>query len=239
MFYDCISLKTINVGFNNWTSSNETTDWLKNVSSTGTFICPSELQEVRGTSRIPEGWTIQRKHSARSYIQDGLIAMWDGKENTAFGIHNPNATVWTDIVGGKIASPKQTGNNPIWGTNGFTGDGVNRELECTQNPFYGLTEGCTIEARFYMPNMDGNSFSYVTDITQEYQPIDLFHTYYIGYGFNNDIYIGAGISENIYDSITVTSNIPTKGITGTIRLSNTSSIKAYAINGECMNNLID
>ena len=151
MFNGCLNLSSINVSFTEWNPTTATINWLSNVKSTGTFICPSELQEVRGVSYIPEGWTIERKHSARSYIQDGLIAMWDGKENTAFGVHNPNATVWTDIVGGKIASPKQTGNNPIWGTNGFTGDGVNRELECTQNPFYGLTEGCTIEARFYMP----------------------------------------------------------------------------------------
>ena len=37
--------------------------------------------------------------SAKSYIQDGLIAMWDGIENTGYGIHDENATVWKDLVG--------------------------------------------------------------------------------------------------------------------------------------------
>ena len=37
--------------------------------------------------------------SAKSYIQDGLIAMWDGIENDGFGVHNPNATVWKDLIG--------------------------------------------------------------------------------------------------------------------------------------------
>ena len=34
------------------------------------------------------------------YIQDGLIAMWDGIENAGLGIHNPNSTVWADLVSG-------------------------------------------------------------------------------------------------------------------------------------------
>lgn len=37
--------------------------------------------------------------SAKSYIQDGLIAMWDGIENAGWGIHNPNATILKDLVG--------------------------------------------------------------------------------------------------------------------------------------------
>lgn len=38
--------------------------------------------------------------SAKSYVQDGLVAMWDGIENDGWGVHNPNATVWKDLVGG-------------------------------------------------------------------------------------------------------------------------------------------
>lgn len=38
--------------------------------------------------------------SARSYVNDGLIAMWDGIENAGWGTHDPNATVWKDLVGG-------------------------------------------------------------------------------------------------------------------------------------------
>lgn len=36
--------------------------------------------------------------SARSYVQDGLIAMWDGIENAGYGVHNPNATVWKNLI---------------------------------------------------------------------------------------------------------------------------------------------
>lgn len=39
------------------------------------------------------------KLSAKSYVQDGLVAMWDGIENAGWGLHDPNATVWKNLVG--------------------------------------------------------------------------------------------------------------------------------------------
>lgn len=38
--------------------------------------------------------------TARSYVQDGLIAMWDGIENAGWGVHDANAQNWTALVGG-------------------------------------------------------------------------------------------------------------------------------------------
>lgn len=35
--------------------------------------------------------------SAKDYIQDGLVAMWDGIENAGWGTHDPSATVWKDL----------------------------------------------------------------------------------------------------------------------------------------------
>ena len=40
------------------------------------------------------------KLSAKSYVQDGLVAMWDGIENAGWGTHDPNATTWKDVVHG-------------------------------------------------------------------------------------------------------------------------------------------
>lgn len=37
--------------------------------------------------------------SARSYVNDGLVAMWDGIENAGWGVHDANATVWKDLSG--------------------------------------------------------------------------------------------------------------------------------------------
>ena len=37
--------------------------------------------------------------SAKSYVQDGLIAMLDGIENSGFGTNDANTTVWVDLSG--------------------------------------------------------------------------------------------------------------------------------------------
>ena len=36
--------------------------------------------------------------TARDYVQDGLIAMWDGIENAGWGLHDPNATEWKQLM---------------------------------------------------------------------------------------------------------------------------------------------
>ena len=40
--------------------------------------------------------------TARDYVQDGLIAMWDGIENAGWGVHDPNATVWKNLISGQL-----------------------------------------------------------------------------------------------------------------------------------------
>lgn len=42
----------------------------------------------------------KRGLSAKSYVQDGLVAMWDGIENAGPGRHDANATVWRNVVPG-------------------------------------------------------------------------------------------------------------------------------------------
>lgn len=37
--------------------------------------------------------------SAADYIQDGLIAMYDGIENSDFGIHDESSSIWKDLIG--------------------------------------------------------------------------------------------------------------------------------------------
>lgn len=37
--------------------------------------------------------------TAKDYIQDGLVAMWDGIENAGWGVHDENATTWKDLTG--------------------------------------------------------------------------------------------------------------------------------------------
>lgn len=59
MFLNCNKLNSIKVGFTGWGIYNETFNWLRNVSPTGTFYCPASLPQEFGESRIPEGWTVE------------------------------------------------------------------------------------------------------------------------------------------------------------------------------------
>ncbi|MBR0505940.1 MAG: hypothetical protein IJJ84_11095, partial [Kiritimatiellae bacterium] len=38
-------------------------------------------------------------YTSASYVQDGLVAQWDGIDNVGTGVHDPNATVWKDLAG--------------------------------------------------------------------------------------------------------------------------------------------
>ena len=37
--------------------------------------------------------------TAASYVQDGLVSMWDGEENVGWGLHQDNPSYWVDLVG--------------------------------------------------------------------------------------------------------------------------------------------
>ena len=59
--------------------------------------------------------------TAKDYVQSGLVAMWDGIENAGWGVHDPNATTWRDLVGSHVLSFPAT---PSWTDNAYILDGV-------------------------------------------------------------------------------------------------------------------
>ena len=56
MFYGCTKLSLIKVHFTAWES--QTSKWVSNVASTGTFYKPRALPEEYGANNIPTGWTV-------------------------------------------------------------------------------------------------------------------------------------------------------------------------------------
>lgn len=42
----------------------------------------------------------KRKPTAKDYVQNGLVAIWDGIENAGWGTHDASATTWKDLIGG-------------------------------------------------------------------------------------------------------------------------------------------
>lgn len=57
MFNGCTSLSSVEVAFTTWTP-NTSINWLRNVAASGTFTCPAELPDTRGSNNIPVGWTV-------------------------------------------------------------------------------------------------------------------------------------------------------------------------------------
>ena len=43
-------------------------------------------------------------YTAKDYVQDGLVAMYDLKENAGFGVYDESATKWTNLANGLPAS---------------------------------------------------------------------------------------------------------------------------------------
>ena len=60
--------------------------------------------------------------TAHSYIQDGLVNMWDAKENIGWGLHSDTTTVWKDLIGNRDITLSGTYNwsNNAW--NVFSSD---------------------------------------------------------------------------------------------------------------------
>jgi hypothetical protein len=60
MFYSCSLLSSLEVDFTDWNIAGYgTTNWTTLVNTTGTLICPSELDTTtRNNSTIPSGWTV-------------------------------------------------------------------------------------------------------------------------------------------------------------------------------------
>lgn len=47
------------------------------------------------------GSSIYKHWSAKDYVQNGLVAMWDGIENAGWGVHDADATTWVDLADNK------------------------------------------------------------------------------------------------------------------------------------------
>ena len=53
-------------------------------------------RKIASTPCVP-----QPSYTVADYVQEGLIAMWDGIENVGVGTHDSDSVVWKDLVGDK------------------------------------------------------------------------------------------------------------------------------------------
>ena len=101
------------------------------------FIARCELtKSAIAAQHIKSIEEIQENATAADYVQDGLIVLFDGIENVAWGIHDSTTNRWIDLVGGNIALVQS---QSIWDENSLVSDGTYRiayvspMIEATKN----------------------------------------------------------------------------------------------------------
>ena len=152
--------------------------------------------------------------TASDYVQDGLIAMWDGIENAGLGVHDPSATIWKDLVGGYDVSNSYS--NMTWTDNGYSFGNI------VDNFFYrsSATEILdTVKSKLFTMEVVRSSYSPITNAG------------FISLGGNSrrNIMIFDGKSNTIIDisCIFLGANTGSAGITG----SNLSFVRTFVGDG--------
>jgi hypothetical protein len=84
----------------------------------------SYVSESGGTALGKMGCTGLLHHiTAKDYVQDGLVAMWDGIENVGYGKHQSNPAKWMDLTGNGYDFTAITGTTLDFGADHYSADG--------------------------------------------------------------------------------------------------------------------
>ena len=91
--------------------------------------------------------------TARDYVQDGLVAMWDGIENAGWGVHDPNATVWKNLVGAEDMEFNQSFEYDIYNDSVLFRDDNRNGSRADSKMRITMTKDMTIEGMMLVPNV--------------------------------------------------------------------------------------
>ena len=92
--------------------------------------------------------------TARDYVQDGLVAMWDGIENAGWGVHDPNATVWKNLVGTEDMEFNQSFEYDIYNDSVLFRDDNRPGRRAISQMSIAMTNDMTIEGMMLVPNAE-------------------------------------------------------------------------------------
>ena len=163
-------------------------------------------------------------YTAKDYEQYGLVATWDGIENAGWGQHDPNATVWRDLIGSRNL-PLNSGTFG-WSENSLIANGSGNVCYVTNFQGFGFSpneptysyEGC-----FLCSKNNGWVFSFGVDGTSIGST-----AYGFAYFNRNDLLARNGWSERGWST-----DLSTKSLVGTNAYENlilTSRNNYYADN---------
>ena len=57
----------------------------------------SPVRSMLGAGEV--SYATDEETNPNPYVTDGLIAMWDAEWNVGYGVHDPESSVWFDLVG--------------------------------------------------------------------------------------------------------------------------------------------
>ena len=67
----------------------------------GNSAISSPVKSLLGGDAIGNMDDAKTAITAKSYVQDGLLVLQDGIENVGWGVHDPNATEWVELIDGE------------------------------------------------------------------------------------------------------------------------------------------
>ena len=108
----------------------------------------------------------KRTPTAKDYVQNGLVVMWDGIENAGWGVHDASATTWQDLIGTRdlmIDTTYQTiGTNCVDFINSATGCKLASEISDVNSIEFCGTTSKTSEQAIFRAALGIGSYSYFT-----------------------------------------------------------------------------
>ena len=93
-------------------------------------------------------------YTAKDYVQDGLVAMWDGIENAGWGVHDPNATLWKNLVGTEDMEFNQSFEYDIYNDSVLFRDDNRSGHRARSQMSITMTNDMTIEGMMLVPNAE-------------------------------------------------------------------------------------
>ena len=151
-------------------------------------------------------------YTAKDYVQDGLIAMWDGIENAGWGVHDDNATVWKNLI--QDGNDWLISDNGSWEQYGLRGNGLGY---CAT----GATLGRYMTIEFlFKPNIVGNQKCLMMTGKNNYDGMQYFYMAKENFSFGRSYCFGEAklgkVYHLAYENTTLTENGAYKGFINSV-----------------------
>lgn len=121
------------------------------------------------------------KLSAKSYVQDGLVAMWDGEWNAGPGKHDASATTWKDLTGNGYDAEQRVATGWMWTDNAYRGEAQSGQGFSVPTTFNG----------FFASHIASNTFEFCFR-PEQLKRMSIFGQYLYGAGVNFEMYANSG-----------------------------------------------